>query len=147
MDGFPSGGLWEWCGSMCATRTDPLQGPAYHLSKTKDTASGERHRRFNQFLELIDATPPTIHCDANHDVSDSWETDVRGFIAEDEEGICGLLADRNFWASKGMSSGVEGDDGALIGVGPVMGWSTMVSYFWAGKSDEHVFGSWNRIVM
>jgi hypothetical protein len=142
----PSGDLWQWCGLLCATRTDPLQGPAYHLSKTKDTASAERHRRFNQFLATVPVAP-TIHCDANHDVSDSWEIDARGFIAEDEEGICGLLADHNFWASKGISSGVEGDDGALIGVGPVMGWSMLVSYFWAGHTDEHVFGSWNRIVM
>ena len=85
----------------------------------------------------------TLHSDACRDINDSWETDERGFIAEDEEAICGLQGDQKWWAAKGLSFGVEGGNGALVAVGPVPGWSSIADYFWHGGSS---LGTWRRII-
>ena len=42
--------------------SDPFQGPAYHISKAKDAASGERWRRFERFLEAV-PVEATLHCE------------------------------------------------------------------------------------
>jgi len=52
-----------------------------------------RWKRLDEFLKRI-PTAITIHSDAYRDINDSWETDERGFIAEDEEAACGLQGDR-----------------------------------------------------
>ena len=96
----PNGTEWPW---QAPVFSDPLQGPAYHISKTKDAASGERWRRYEDFLAAV-PVEGTVHSDACRDIDVSWETDERGFIAEDEEAICGLQADAAWWASKGLSS-------------------------------------------
>ena len=44
----PNGSEWVW---QAPQMSDPFQGPAYHISKAKDAASGERWRRFERFLE------------------------------------------------------------------------------------------------
>ena len=41
----------------------------------------------------------------------SWETDERGFIAEDEEAACGLAFDLAWLSDRNMSLGVEGGNG------------------------------------
>jgi hypothetical protein len=87
-------GVSEWVWSDNSnTHSDPLQGPTYHISKTKDAATGRRWERMSRFLAAI-PTSHTIHSDAYRDIDDSWETDERGFIAEDEEATCGLQADQ-----------------------------------------------------
>ena len=68
--------------------------------------------------------------DACRDINDSWEDDERGFIAEDEEAICGLQGDAKWWASKGLSYGVEGSNGALVGIEPVPGARPSPSWRW-----------------
>jgi hypothetical protein len=85
----------------------------------------------------------TIHSDAYRDINDSWEADERGFIAEDEEAACGLQGDRTFWASKNVSFGVEGGNGALVALGPVPGFAGIADYYWHGHAG---LGMWNRIV-
>ena len=65
----------------------------------------------------------TIHSDAYRDINDSWESDERGFITEDEEAICGLQGDHKWFASHNLSFGIEGGNGALVAVGPVPGFS------------------------
>ena len=109
----PNSSLWPW---QAPVFSDPLQGPAFHISKTKDAASGERWRRYAEFLQAAPVTG-TVHSDACRDIDVSWEDDERGFIAEDEEAICGLQADAQWWAGKGLSFGVEGGNGALVAVG------------------------------
>ena len=52
--------------------------------------------------------------------------DERGFIAEDEEATCGLQADQRWAASHNLSLGVEGGNGALVAIGPVPGFASIV---------------------
>lgn len=137
----PNGSNWLW-GSPNG-RTDPLQGGAYHISKTKDAVTGLRWQRLKRFLASI-PVDRTVHSDAYRDINDSWEKDERGFIAEDEEAICGLQADSSFWASHNLSFGVEGSNGCLVGIGPVPAFNGITDYYWHGESS---LGTWNRIVM
>ena len=89
----------------------------------------------------------TIHSDAYRDINDSWESDERGFIAEDEEAICRLQGDHKWFASRNLSFGVEGENGALVAVGPVPGFSGIISYYWHAGSDATAnFDTWRRIV-
>ena len=60
------------------------------------------------------------------------------------QGICGLQADQRFWASHGLSFGVEGSNGCLCAVGPVPGFSSITDYYWHGPSAD--LGTWNRII-
>ena len=48
----PSGNWFKWSLDGSA-RTDPLQGPSYHISKTKDATSGERWRRLSTMLLTV----------------------------------------------------------------------------------------------
>ena len=139
----PNGSEWVW---QAPALSDPLQGGAYHISKTKDAATGERWRRLEAFLQTVPVST-TVHSDAYRDINDSWETDERGFIAEDEEGVCGLQGDARWFAAHNLSFGVEGGNGALVAVGPVPGFSGIVSYYWHGGSDATAnFGTWGRII-
>ena len=136
---MPSGDPWCW---QAPQFSDPFQGCSYHLSKTKDAATGDRWARFERFIDTIPVAG-TVHSDAYRDISDSWETDESGFIAEDEEATCGLAADHHFWAAHGLSFGVEGGNGALVAVGPVPGFAGIVSYYYHGSAGP---GAWARIV-
>lgn len=139
----PNGSEWIW---QAPTLSDPLQGGAFHISKTKDAATGERWKRLEAFLQSVPVST-TVHSDAYRDINDSWESDERGFIAEDEEGVCGLQGDARWYAAHNLSFGVEGGNGALVAVGPVPGFSGIVSYYWHGGSDATAnFGTWRRIV-
>ena len=71
-----------------------------------------------------------MHSDAYRDINDSWERDAPGFIAEDEEAICGLQADREFWDSRGLSFGVEGSNGCLVAIGQVPSFNGITDYYW-----------------
>jgi hypothetical protein len=104
-----------------------LLGGSYHVSKTKDAATGQRWRRFKAFLDAV-PVEATVHSDAYRDINDSWEKDERGFIAEDEEGSCGYQGDYDFWAERGISLTVEGPDGAAAALGPVPGNMKVISY-------------------
>ena len=55
----PNGSEWVW---QAPQMSDPFQGPAYHISKAKDAASGERWRRFERFLEAV-PVEATLHCE------------------------------------------------------------------------------------
>ena len=114
---MPDGQEWLWGADQPGLHSDPFQGGAYHISKTKDAASGLRWERLKRFLAVA-PVDTTVHSDAYRDINDSWERDERGFIAEDEEGICGLQADQRFWASHGLSFGVEGSNGCLYAPPP-----------------------------
>lgn len=114
----PSGEDWPWSRDSPGVRSDPLQGGAFHLSKTKDAASGKRWERLARFLDTI-PNGLTLHSDAYRDINDSWEDDLRGFIAEDEEATCGLQADAEWLRMRGLSFGIEGPNGCLSAVGPV----------------------------
>ena len=62
----------EWSPDHDKIAYDPLQGPAYHLSKTKDFVSGQRIKR----LEKMFGTVPvglSLHCDAWRDINLSYE--------------------------------------------------------------------------
>jgi hypothetical protein len=139
----PNGSEWIW---QAPKLSDPLQGGAYHISKAKDAATGERWRRLEAFLRAVPVST-TVHSDAYRDINDSWETDERGFIAEDEEAVCGLQGDARWFAAHNLSFGVEGGNGALVAVGPVPSFSGIVSYYWHAGSDATAnFGTWRRIV-
>ena len=127
--------------------TDPLQGPSYHLSKTKDAASGHRWKRFQNFLDAAPVSH-TVHSDAYRDINDSWEKDERGFIAEDEEASCGLQGDHDWWGKHGISLTIEGPDGAAASIGPVPGNLHVVSYYQGGNQHDAtgVLGWWNRLI-
>ena len=131
-----SGTPWVW---QVPQFSDPLQGPAYHISKAKDAASGQRWDRFKAFLEAVPVRT-TLHSDAYRDINDSWEMDERGFIAEDEEAMCGLQGDQRFWAIHSLSFGVEGGNGALVAVDPVPGFNGITDYYWHGQSSLGTLG-------
>ena len=135
----PGGQEWVW---QAPHMSDPLQGPSFHISKTKDAATGLRWQRYADFLAAV-PVDTTLHSDAYRDINDSWEQDERGFIAEDEEAICGLQGDKKYWGSKGLSFGVEGGNGALVALGPVPSFNGICDYYWHGHAD---LGMWNRIV-
>ena len=61
----PNGSEWVWGAPQMS---DPLQGPAYHISKAKDAASGERWRRFERFLEAV-PVEATLHCERPIDLA------------------------------------------------------------------------------
>eukprot|EP01052_Picozoa_sp_SAG31_P035738 SAG31_NODE_4353_length_3321_cov_2.678150_3_plen_843_part_00 len=139
----PNGSEWVW---QAPVLSDPLQGGSYHISKTKDAATGERWRRLEAFLDAVPVRT-TVHSDAYRDINDSFESDERGFIAEDEEAVCGLQGDARWFASHSLSFGVEGGNGALVAVGPVPSFSGIVSYYWHGGSDATAnFDTWRRII-
>ena len=149
----PDGSQWVWFSG--ATHTDPLQGPSYHLSKTKDVASGRRWQRFQAFMDAV-PVEQTVHADAYRDINLSFENDERGLIAEDEEAACGLQRDHDWWAQRGISMTVEGPDGSAAAVGPVPSIMHAISYYQGGpihdatvspsSAEGTALGQWNRLV-
>ena len=138
----PKAEVPRWFAWQCPQLSDPFQGCAYHVSKAKDAASGQRWRRYEQFLSAVPVSG-TVHSDAYRDINLSWEHDEAGFIAEDEEAACGLLGDHEWWANHSLSFGVEGGNGALVAVGPTPGFMQVVSYYYHGSPG---MGAWRRIV-
>ena len=129
----PNGSLWVWGGNPMSTRTDPLIGPSYHLSKTKDAVSGQRWRRLDEMLETI-PLEGTIHMDAYRDIDTSWEADVPGYIAEDEEAACGLVGDQRWLQTHNLSLGVEGSNGMASVGGPNPPGMGLFDYYWHGAN-------------
>jgi hypothetical protein len=147
----PSGALFVWSDNA-DTRTDPLQGPAYHISKTKDAASGQRWRRLQAMLDTVPLASPlgsggplgsTLHSDAYRDIDTSWEDDERGYIAEDEEMACGCAADAAWLHARNLTLGVEGSNGMASVGGPSTPSMDVFDYYWHGSAD---LGVWARIV-
>lgn len=123
-------------------RTDPLQGPSYHISKTKDAVSGQRWRRLEEMLKTIPLAG-TIHMDAYRDIDTSWENDAAGYIAEDEEMACGCEADIRWLKKNGLSLGVEGSNGMASVGGPNTPAAGVFDYYWHGHMG---LGDWGRII-
>jgi hypothetical protein len=101
----------------------PDYGIRCSISKTKDSVSHGRYDRIARLFSTVPSVPAieTIHSDAWRDVGSSFEPS--GFISDSSEQFCGQVADRNFWASHGVSLGVEGQNGQAA---EMMG----VSTFW-----------------
>lgn len=100
----PDGSGYEWSPQHSTMAFDSLQGPAYHISKTKDFVSGQRMKR----LEKIFATIPvnlSLHCDAWRDINLSYENttdnDPWGWIHENEEMRCGCETEHELYAQHG----------------------------------------------
>ena len=62
----------EWSPDHDKIAYDPLQGPAYHLSKTKDFVSGQRIKRLEKVFDTI-PVDLSLHCDAWRDINLSYE--------------------------------------------------------------------------
>jgi hypothetical protein len=139
----PNGTLWPWQ-LNADQRPDPFQGPAYHISKTKDAATGKRMQRLDNFVKTV-PLEFVIHSDAYRDIDTSWESDEAGYIAEDEEMACGCTGVDGVWLAKqNLSLGVEAINGMLSAGGktaPTMG---LIEYYWDGANN---IGDWGRIVM
>jgi len=73
----------------------------------------------------------------------SWETDERGFIAEDEEAACGLAFDLAWLSDRNMSLGVEGGNGMASVGGPNSPAMNIFDYYWHG---HWTLGEWGRII-
>lgn len=108
------------------------------ISKTKDNVYYGRYDRYARFFDTVPSGMRTIHSDAWRDVGASWEPEESGgFIDWANEQRCGSQADSAFWASHGMSMGIEGNDGQaaelmgtvsfLYHASPYDGWSP---YIW-----------------
>ena len=68
----PDGTGYEWGPNHNQFAYDPLQGPAYHLSKTKDFVSGQRIKRLEKVFDTI-PVDLSLHCDAWRDINLSYE--------------------------------------------------------------------------
>ena len=68
----PDGTGYEWGPNHNQFAYDPLQGPAYHLSKTKDFVSGQRIPRLEKMFDTI-PVDLSLHCDAWRDINLSYE--------------------------------------------------------------------------
>ena len=117
-------GVTPWAMNNSVTHDQlPDYGIRCSISKTKDSVSFGRYARYARFFSAVPAAPAieTIHSDAWRDVGSSFEPD--GFISDSSEQFCGQAADRDFWRARGVSLGVEGQDGQAA---EMMG----VSTFW-----------------
>lgn len=94
---------------------------------------------------MLDAIPlaQTLHSDAYRDIDTSWETDERGYIAEDEEMACGCAADSAWLHAHNLSLGVEGSNGMASVGGPTPPAMGVFDYYWHGSAG---LGDWCRIV-
>jgi hypothetical protein len=63
----PAGDYWIWDNTSASMRTDPLQGPCYHISKTKDVTSGGRLHRFDEMYSTVPMSD-VLHMDAYRDI-------------------------------------------------------------------------------
>ena len=84
-----------------------------------------------------------LHMDAYRDIDVSWETDERGYIAEDEEAACGLMGDLHWLAQHNLSLGVEGANGMASVGGPNSPAMNVFDYYWHGSWS---LGEWGRII-
>jgi hypothetical protein len=134
-----SGELFIWFDTPHA---DPLQGPAYHISKTKDTAHGTRYPRIDEMWTVADFPPPylpSIHTDAWRDTDVSWELDGVTTLDDRSEQPCGCARDIAYFASRGLTQGCEGSNGMasnLLG---------LTQYFWHGDYSR-VFLYYGKII-
>lgn len=153
----------EWITSMCRVNVDhvtpwalnctaldvqtPDCGLRCSISKTKDNVLYGRYTRYARFFETVPQVPAlrTIHSDAWRDAGASWEPEAPsglGFIDWANEERCGQQADSAFWASHGMSMGVEGNDGQA---GELMGTVSFL-YHTGGDVDGWSTQHWGRLV-
>lgn len=133
----PAGGFWIWGDGTSATmRTDPLQGPVYHINKAKDAASGGRRQRFEEMYAAVPMSD-VIHMDAYRDIDVSYETDAAGYISEDEEAACGLDWDLQWLRQHNLSLGVEGPNGMASVGGPNAPAMDVFDYYWHGEAESN----------
>jgi len=81
---------------------------AYHVSHTKDVASGDVFRRLDKMLALLPLSE-SIHIDAFRNTNYSWEED--GWIGPVEEMYCGMLPIVAYCKDKGLDVTTEGLNG------------------------------------
>eukprot|EP00040_Diaphanoeca_grandis_P037223 m.241469 g.241469 ORF g.241469 m.241469 type:complete len:965 (-) comp33776_c0_seq1:288-3182(-) len=140
----PNGNMWPWQGGQPSLkRTDHLQGPAYHISKTKDAITGQRWRRLDAFRKTVPVSH-TVHMDAYRDIDTSFENDTRGYIAEDEEMACGCAADHEYLKAQNLSLGVEGSNGMASVGGQSSPAMDVFNYYWHGSSTN--LAVWGRML-
>eukprot|EP00947_MAST-08B_sp_MAST-8B-sp1_P003034 g3034.t1 len=150
----PAGNPWVW-GANAPQRTDPFQGPSYHVSKTKDAVSGQRWRRLAAMLDTVPLAAgggrpgSTLHSDAYRDIDVSFEGHAGdsvggGYIAEDEEMACGCAADVRWLEARNLSLGVEGSNGMASVGGPSSPSMGLFDYYWHGSGAN--IGVWGRII-
>ena len=125
-------------------RTDPLQGPCFHINKAKDVASGGRQRRFDEMFATVPMND-VLHMDAYRDIDVSYESDPAGYISEDEEAACGLGWDLKWLQQHNLSLGVEGPNGMASVGGPNTPAMDVFDYYWHGPPTS--LGDWGRIVV
>ena len=140
----PAGEYWIWDMTSASMRTDPLQGPCYHINKAKDVASGGRLRRYDEMYATVPMSD-VLHMDAYRDIDVSFESDPAGYIAEDEEAACGLGWDLQWLRQHNLSLGVEGANGMASVGGPNPPAMDVFDYYWRDGSPS--LGDWGRIVM
>jgi hypothetical protein len=136
----PDGSGYEWGPQHVQMSYDPLQGPAYHVSKTKDFVSGQRIARLGKLFDTV-PVGASLHCDAWRDINLSYENtttaDPWGWIHENEEMRCGCEPERALYESHGVSFGVEGPNGMSSDV------RGLVDYYW---HVGDIFGVFGKIV-
>ena len=133
----PDGSGYEWSPHHSIMSFDPLQGPAYHLSKTKDFVSGQRIKRLEKIFDTIPVNS-SLHCDAWRDIKLSYdnttEDDPWGWIHENEEMRCGCETEKALYEQHGVSFGVEGPNGMSSDV------RGLVDYYWHVGDTFSAFG-------
>ena len=133
----PDGSGYEWSPHHSIMSFDPLQGPAYHLSKTKDFVSGQRIKRLEKIFDTIPVNS-SLHCDAWRDINLSYdnttEDDPWGWIHENEEMRCGCETEKALYEQHGVSFGVEGPNGMSSDV------RGLVDYYWHVGDTFSAFG-------
>jgi hypothetical protein len=128
-----------WYSNCTVTQEQiPDCGIRCSISKTKDAVMYNRYERYGRMFTAVPAssTMRTIHSDAWRDVGASWEPD--GFISWEQEARCGQQADSEFWASHGISLGVEGQNGQAL---DFLG---VVAFIYHGDGWDPA--SWGRVV-
>jgi hypothetical protein len=128
--------LTPWARNGSLGDQTPNYGIRCSISKTKDNVKFGRYARYARFFDAVPAGTRTVHSDAWRDVGASWEPD--GFIPWQSEEFCGQRADAAFWASHGMSLGVEGEDGQA------QEFAGTVSYEY--HADGWSIATWGRVV-
>jgi hypothetical protein len=132
-----------WCMEGNVTGQTPDPGARCSLSKAKDAAFYGRYERYARFFAAVPSSAlRTIHSDAWRDVGASWEPEAGGglgYLDNANEQFCGQRADALFWAARGVSLGVEGNDAQaadFLGV---------VAYEYHGGAAWDV-ATWGRVV-
>lgn len=133
----PDGSGYEWAPSHNLMAYSTAQGPAYHVSKTKDVVSGQRIKRLAKIFDTIPVNS-SLHCDAWRDINLSYENETEddpwGWILENEEMKCGCEPEKELYERHGVSFGVEGPNGMSSDV------RGLVDYYWHVGDPFWVFG-------